>query len=187
MNIVEIAVSHGMDVGSNLESCPVPSKSRLSFTANQLSSKAGLVLSNVAVQILYQFYFVHPCFVLKSVCIMELAEHPYAGIIGRICSGLLSATKHTIFRECCSMFTMKRLWKSERSRSCRLTISRSVHKSDDFMAYIYEFFLAFVLSAPCLIPEDYIVVPSELMSTPSDRRGLHDVPSFSIDLLVWVE
>lgn len=85
------------------------------------------------------------------------------------------------------MITMKRLWKSERSKSCRPAISRSVHQPDDLMAYIYEFFLAFVLSPPCLIPEDYIVVPSEMKSTLSDGRDLHKLPSFSIGFLVWIE
>ena len=55
------------------------------------------------------------------------------------------------------------------------------------MAYVYEFFLAFVLSPPRLIPEDHIVVPSEMKSALSDGTVLHKVPSFSIGFLVWIE
>lgn len=55
------------------------------------------------------------------------------------------------------------------------------------ITYIYEFFLAFVLSASRLVPEDYIVVPSVERQPRISRAIPASLPSLRISLPVWVE
>lgn len=66
-----------LDIGSNLESCRVPSKSGVSFTASQASRQTRPLGPKVSVQ---KSVLLRSFLRCTEVCIYELAEHPHAGL-----------------------------------------------------------------------------------------------------------
>ena len=83
---------------------------------------------------------------------------------------------------------MKRLWKSERSRSYERAVSSVTKEPDRMIAYVYKRLFALVLRTSGLIPEYHIVIPSVKQRQPPMVREIPaSLPSLRISLLVWVE
>ena len=83
---------------------------------------------------------------------------------------------------------MKRLWKSERSRSYRPDVSSVTKEPARMVAYVYKLLFALVLRTSGLIPEYHIVIPSVKQRQPPMVRAIPaSLPSLCISLLVWVE
>ena len=83
---------------------------------------------------------------------------------------------------------MKRLWKSERSRSCGGVVSSLTKEPDHVIAYVYELLFPLVLRTSRLIPEDYIVIPPVEQRQPRMVGAIPaSLPSLRISLPVWIE